>query len=314
MAVSVAPKAPAATAKVNRRSKGGGMAIAQRRAGLLFVTPYILFFLLLQLAAFAFAIWVSFHHYDLLALDNPFVGLRNYTRLTVNEDFLIALRNTTEYAVVVVILQTAFALLLAVLLNSKIKGRNFFRTTWYTPSVASSVVISMIFLYVYHPTGLLNSILGLVGIHTTEAYLQSTTWALPAIMFMNIWTTAPTFMLMFLAALQDIPQEVYEAASVDGASPARRLFSITIPLLRPVIFLVVSLGIIGGFQVFDQMFIMTAGGPLESTLSVSLLIYNNLFKDTGTVGVACAQAVVLGIIIFLLTMVSRRVIDTKIEY
>src|SRR3989475_4441174 len=129
MAVSVAPKASAAAAKVSRRSKGGGMAIAQRRAGLLFVTPYILFFLLLQLAAFSFAIWVSFHHYDLLALDNPFVGLRNYARLTVNEDFLIALRNTTEYAVVVVILQTAFALLLAALSHSIIIWRNFFPTT-----------------------------------------------------------------------------------------------------------------------------------------------------------------------------------------
>src|SRR5207244_1981628 len=116
------------------------------------------------------------------------------------------------------------------------------------------------------------------------------------------------------AALAYLPREAYEAPAVDGASPARRLFSITIPLLRPVIFLVVSLGIIGGFQVFDQMFIMTAGGPLESTLSVSLLIYNNLFKDTGTVGVACAQAVVLGIIIFLLTVVSRRVIHTKVEF
>src|SRR5207245_10085416 len=271
MAVSVAPKAPAATAKVNRRSKGGGMAIAQRRAGLLFVTPYILFFLLLQLAAFAFAIWVSFHHYGLLALDNPFVGLRNYTRLTVNEDFLIALRNTTEYAVVVVVLRTAFALFLAVLLNSKITGRNFFRTTWYTPSVASSVVISMIFLYVYHPTGLLNSILGLVGIHTTEAYLQSTTWALPAIMFLNVWTTAPTFMLMFLAALQDIPKEIYEASMVDGASAVRTFFSITVPLLRPIIFLVVSLGIIAAFQIFDEAFIITKAGPLQATLTVALL-------------------------------------------
>src|SRR6266550_7708358 len=271
MAVSVAPKASAATAKVSRRSKGGGMAIAQRRAGLLFVAPYILFFLILQLAALAFAIWVSFHHYDLLALDNPFVGLRNYARLTINQDFLIAMRNTTEYAIVVVILQTIFALLLAVLLDSKIKGRNFFRSTWYTPSIASSVVISMIFLYVYHPTGLLNSILGLVGIHTTEAYLQSTTWALPAIMFLNIWTTAPTF-------------------------------------------LVVSLGIIGAFQIFDQAFIMTKGGPLKATLTVALLIYDNLFVDTGAVGVACAEAIVLGIIIFALTLISRRVIDTKIEY
>lgn len=314
MAVSVAPKAPAATAKGSRRSKRGGMAIAERRAGLLFVSPYLIYFLILQFGALIFAIWVSFHHYDLLAIDNPFVGLRNYARLTVNEDFLIAMRNTTEYAVVVVILQTVFALLLAVLLDSKIKGRNFFRSTWYTPSIASSVVISMIFLYVYHPTGLLNSILGLVGIHTTEAYLESTTWALPALMFLAIWTTAPTFMLMFLAALQDIPKEVYEAAAVDGASGARKLFSITIPLLRPIIFLVVSLGIIGSFQVFDQMFIMTSGGPLKATLSVALLIYDNLFKDTGTVGVACAEAIVLGLIIFALTLISRRVIDTRIEY
>lgn len=314
MAVSVASKAPAATANGGRRQKRGGMAIAERRAGLLFVSPYLVYFLILQLGALVFAIWVSFHHYDLLAIDNPFVGLRNYARLASNEDFLIAMRNTTEYAVVVVILQTVFALLLAVLLDSKIKGRNFFRSTWYTPSIASSVVISMIFLYVYHPTGLLNSMLGLVGIHTTEAYLTSTTWALPAIMFLNVWTTAPTFMLMFLAALQDIPKEIYEASAVDGASAARRLFSITIPLLRPVIFLVVSLGIIGCFQVFDQMFIMTSGGPLKATLSVALLIYDNLFKDTGTVGVACAEAIVLGLIIFALTLISRRVIDTKIEY
>jgi len=314
MAVSVAPQAPAATAKGSRRSKRGGMAIAERRAGLLFVTPYLIYFVILQLGALIFAFWVSFHHYDLLAVDNPFVGLRNYARLPANQDFLIAMRNTTEYAVVVVILQTVFALLLAVLLDSKIKGRNFFRSTWYTPSIASSVVISMIFLYVYHPTGLLNSILGLVGIHTTEAYLESTTWALPALMFLAIWTTAPTFMLMFLAALQDIPKEVYEAAAVDGASPVRKLFSITIPLLRPIIFLVVSLGIIGTFQVFDQMFIMTSGGPLKATLSVALLIYDNLFKDTGTVGVACAEAIVLGVVIFALTLISRRVIDTRIEY
>jgi ABC-type sugar transport system permease subunit len=314
MATQVAPQAPAVTAKIKPRFKGGGMAVGQRRAGLLFVAPYFVFFLILQFAALVFAFWVSFHHYDLLALDNPFVGLRNYTRLTINADFLIAMRNTTEYAIVVVILQTIFALLLAVLLDSKIKGRNFFRSTWYTPSIASSVVISMIFLYVYHPTGLLNSILGLVGIHTTEAYLQSTTWALPAIMFLNIWTTAPTFMLMFLAALQDIPKEIYEASAVDGASSARKLFSITIPLLRPIIFLVVSLGIIGCFQIFDQAFIMTHGGPLKATLTVALLIYQNLFQDQGTVGVACAEAIVLGVIIFALTLISRRFIDTKIEY
>src|SRR5437879_5406333 len=111
MAVSVAPKAPAATAKVGRRPKRGGMAIAERRAGLLFVTPYLIYFLILQAGALVFAFWVSFHHYDILAIDNPFVGLRNYARLAANQDFLIAMRNTTEFAVVVVIVQTTFALL-----------------------------------------------------------------------------------------------------------------------------------------------------------------------------------------------------------
>jgi multiple sugar transport system permease protein len=133
-------------------------------------------------------------------------------------------------------------------------------------------------------------------------------------MGLNIWTTAPTFMLMFLAGLQDIPKEVYEAAQVDGAGFFKSIFNITLPLLRPVIFLVVALGIIGAFQVFDQVYIMTEGGPLKSTLSVAYLIYQNLFKDTGTVGIACAQAVVLGIVIFALTLISRRIIDVKIEY
>jgi multiple sugar transport system permease protein len=315
MAISTAPTAPAVTAVPKRgKPKAGLIAASQRRAGYLMVLPYVIFFIIMQFGALAFAIWVSFHHYDLLAVDNPFVGLRNYLRLPSNELFLISLRNTTEYAVVVVIVQTAFALLLAVLLDSKIRGRNFFRSTWYTPSIASSVVISMIFLWVYHPTGLLNDLLGLIGIHTTEAYLTDTRFALLAIMGLNIWTTAPTFMLMFLAGLQDIPKEVYEAAQVDGAGPIRKLFGITIPLLRPVIFLVVALGIIGSFQIFDQAFIMTKGGPLHATLTVALQVYNNLFSDTGQVGVACAMAVTLGIIIFALTIVTRRLIDVKIEY
>ena len=137
MALPYAPQAPAVTAKPSRRRRSG-LELAQRRAGLLFVAPYLAFFIILQLGMFAAAIWVSLHHYDLLALDNPFVGLRNYIRLPGNEHFMHALRNTAEYAIVVVILQTIFALLLAVLLDAKIKGRNFFRSTWYTPSIASS--------------------------------------------------------------------------------------------------------------------------------------------------------------------------------
>ncbi|MFN2519470.1 MAG: carbohydrate ABC transporter permease [Candidatus Limnocylindria bacterium] len=300
----IAQRAPA------RRS---GIQSSQMRAGLIFVSPYLLYFLIFQVGALAFAFWFSLQRYDLLALDNPFVGLRNYERLPLNEDFRKALSNTAAYAIVVTILQTIFALIMAVLLDAKIKGQSFFRSAWYTPSIASTVVISMIFLWIYHPTGLLNSLLGLVGIQG-DNWLQDTRTALPAIMGLNIWTTAPTFMVVFLAGLQEIPKEIYEAAQVDGAGGVRRFFSMTIPLLRPIIFLVVALGIIGTFQVFDQVSIMTQGGPLKATLTVAYLIYQNVFRDEGQVGVACAMAFTLGIMIYILTILSRRFLDAKIEY
>ncbi len=298
---------------VGERGKSGFHA-SQVRAGLVFVLPYVVFFLVMQAGALAFAFWFSLHRYDLLALENPFRGLANYTRLAENEDFKIALSNTAYYAVVVTIFQTIFALIMAVLLNARIRGSGFFRSTWYTPSIASTVVISMIFLWIYHPTGLLNSVLGLIGIPIQFNWLQDTRTALPALMGLNIWTTAPTFMIVFLAGLQDIPRSIYEAAEVDGAGAVRRFFSITIPLLRPIIFLVVALGIIGTFQVFDQISIMTQGGPLKSTLTVAYLIYQNVFRDEGQVGVACAMAFTLGVIIYILTIVSRRYLDAKIDY
>jgi multiple sugar transport system permease protein len=298
-----------------RASGRSGFHASQVRAGLVFVLPYVIYFLVMQAGALAFAFWISLHHWDLLALENPFRGLENYTNLPENENFVIALRNTTYYAVVVTILQTFFALIMAVLLNAKIRGSGFFRSTWYTPSVASTVVISMIFLWIYHPTGLLNSIISAVtGTQFQFTWLQDTGTALPAIMGLNIWTTAPTFMIVFLAGLQDIPRSVYEAAEVDGAGPIRRFFSITIPLLRPIIFLVVALGIIGTYQVFDQISIMTEGGPLKSTLTVAFLVYQDVFRDQGQVGVACAMAFTLGVLIYILTIVSRRFLDARIDY
>jgi multiple sugar transport system permease protein len=298
-----------------RASGRSGFHASQVRAGLVFVLPYVIYFLVMQAGALAFAFWISLHRWDLLALENPFRGLENYTNLPENENFVIALRNTTYYAVVVTTVQTIFALIMAVLLNAKIRGSGFFRSTWYTPSVASTVVISMIFLWIYHPTGLLNSIISaLTGTQFQFTWLQDTRTALPAIMGLNIWTTAPTFMIVFLAGLQDIPRSVYEAAEVDGAGPIRRFFSITIPLLRPIIFLVVALGIIGTYQVFDQISIMTEGGPLKSTLTVAFLVYQDVFRDQGQVGVACAMAFTLGVLIYILTIVSRRFLDARIDY
>jgi multiple sugar transport system permease protein len=228
-----------------------------------------------------------------------------------NADFHKALGNTLLFSVVVVFAQTWLALLMAVALNAKLTGLRFFRVAWYAPSVTASVVISLIFFWLYNQNGYINYIMvtlfGWAGFQPID-WLNSTTWALPAIMLMNTFTTAPTFMLMFLAALQDIPQDLYEAASIDGATGRRVFWSITLPLLRPIIFLVVVLGTIGTWQVFDQIYIMTDGGPLKSTTTLAFLIYRAAFRDS-EMAFASAMAFVLFVIIFVLFLIQRRVLE-----
>nr|HID13307.1 sugar ABC transporter permease [Anaerolineae bacterium] len=144
------------------------------------------------------------------------------------------------------------------------------------------------------------------------SWLTSTTWALPTIMMVNIWSTIGTMMLIFLAALQDIPTEYYEAAMIDGASRPQIFLRVTIPLLRPVIFFVVTMGLIGCFQVFDQIYVMTAGGPLDSTLTIAYLVYKAAFRSTTPrVGYASAVAFVLAVMIFISTMIQRRIIEME---
>jgi multiple sugar transport system permease protein len=213
------------------------------------------------------------------------------------------------------------------------RGQRVFRTMFYAPSVASSVVMSMIFLWLYIRGGFINSFLGTnvawlqdprglfelvlspLGIAPESRFFKgpSVTWT--ALMAMNVYTTIPTFMLMFLAALQDIPAHLYEAASIDGAGRLRKFFNITLPLLRPTIVLVVILGTISTFQVFDQVAIMTRGGPAQSTIVPTWLIYT---KTLGTetradVGVASAMAFILAFIIFAISYVQRRFIERGSE-
>jgi len=207
---------------------------------------------------------------------------------------------------------------MAVALNSKVRGLRFFRVAWYAPSVTASVVVALIFYWLYLKTGFINLLLdGLFGWagYQPQDWLNQTSTALPAIMTMNIFTTAPTFMIMFLAALQDIPKDLYEAASIDGAIGARVFWSITLPLLRPVIFLVVVLGTIGTLQVFDQIYVMTEGGPQRATLTVSFLIWKAAFKDSQVDGMAFASAMafILFVIIFVLFLIQQRFIERSSE-
>jgi len=324
--------------------------IAQRDAltAYLYISPYLFLASIFTVTIVAYAVWLSLHQSAIFDVPT-YVGMSNYVEALKDKDFHRALYNVLWYVGFVVTLQTSFAILLAVILNARFRGRQFFRTMFYAPSVTSSIVISLIFLWLYQKRGFLNYFFTRIGLdrlflaagikaqpnwlNTATGFLEiflkpfvantkalawwqrgpSIAWV--AIMAMNIFTTAPTFMIMFLAALQDIPPQLYEAAAIDGASKLRQFWSVTLPLLRPVILLVVVLGTIGTFQVFDQAFIMTAGGPLDTTLTPVLLVYQKVLgsQRTARAGYASAMAFLLGAIIFIFTFIQRRYIERGTE-
>ena len=314
-------------------------------AAYLFILPYLLVTLIFTLGVIIFAIYISFTKFDLYT-PPQWVGLENYVKaLSLKGQFVRSLVNVIWYVIIVVPLQTSLALALAILINTKVRGSQIFRTLFYGPSVASSVVITMIFWWLYLKTGYLNYFLtqlwaGFGGEWTTVEWLNnprgliqliaqafggdipsalwylrgpSVTWM--AIMFQNIFTTAPTFMLMFLAALQEIPTPLYEAASIDGANKSQQFWKITVPMLRPIILLIVVLGTIGTWQVFDQVKILTSGGPLNTTLVPVYLIYSEGIGTNGppTMGYASAMAFLLALIIFVFTFIQRRYIESGTE-
>ena len=278
----------------------------------LFLSPYLVFLLIFIAGAVVLAVYYSFTSYDLLS-DPVLIGLKNYQKAMSDESFLHALRNVATYTVVVVPVQTAIALVMAAILDQKLPFRRFFRIAWYLPCVASSVVTTLIFMWLFLPDGFINYTANLFGIPLRINWLGEEATALPAIMFMNIWATAATLMLIFLAALQDIPGPIYEAANLDGAGPVRQFFQITVPLMRPAIFLVVVLGTIGCFQLFDQVKIATNGGPNESTLTVTYLLWREGFRDLN-MGYASALGVILFVVIFTVTLVQRKYLDVRPDY
>jgi multiple sugar transport system permease protein len=309
------------------------MAREDAMAGWLFVLPAIVIFGTFIFWPIIQVFWLSFHEWSVITPEKPFVGLANYRDLFSDGDFHIALRNTLWFAIGVVPTQTALGLILAVLANQKIRGRGFVRTAFYFPSISSSVVISIIFLWLYSQRGLINVVLrqfgfptprppwlanpkgvvemllNSVGIDNVSMWLAGPSVALLSIMMMNIWTTMGTMMVVFLAGLQDIPSDVYEAAAMDGASRRRQFLDITVPLLRPVVFFVLTLGFIGTFQVFDQIYVMTDGGPAKSTITLGYLVYQEGFGNFA-MGYAAAIAVVLFAMIMSIYLAQRRVMGS----
>ncbi len=331
-------------------------------AGWLFIAPTILIFSVFIIIPIIAAVYFSLTDWNGISppADATFIGLSNYKTILVEPgirqtDFFTALKNTTYFALGVVPMQTIFSLLLAVIVNQAfLRFKGFFRTTYYFPSITSSVAISLMFLFFYQKSGLVNQILDVLTfgawqpiawmadprglfhivlswfgltIMTAPDFLTQTrmfgvtlwSWisgpsvALMAIMFMNTWTTIGTMMIIFLAALQDIPGFVYEAAQIDGASAWVQFRRITVPMLRPTLFFVITLGLIGTYQVFDQIYVMSSGGPAKTTLTVAFLVYRNGFSNS-QMGLGAAIAILLFIIIFALTMIQRRITGSEAEY
>jgi multiple sugar transport system permease protein len=195
---------------------------------------------------------------------------------------------------------------LAVTLNSGIRGKGWWRVIYFMPTVTSSAVLTLIFMWIYNTNGLLNTVLAFLHLPTYN-WLGDPAVALKGIMIMNIWSSAPLFMVIYLAALQDIPRSVYEAAEIDGANGWQKFIRITLPILKPVTFFVVTMGVIGTFQLFDQSYIFSNGngGPNNSTLTVVLLIYQSVFRNL-QLGYGAAIAFLLAAVIITVTLLQRQ--------
>ena len=284
----------------------------QALEGYLFISPWIIGFILFTAGPIVASFVLSFFRWSLIRPPR-LIWLDNYIEIFTRDPlFWQSLKVTLTYVVVAVPLQLGFALLLAILLNQKVRLIPLFRTIFYLPSQVSSVAVAVIFLWIYHPElGLINELLRRVGIQG-PAWLISERWALPALIFMSLWSVGGA-MIILLAGLQDIPQHLYEAAALDGAGEIAKFRHITLPMLSPVLFFNLVLGIIAGFQYFAQAYVMTQGGPLNATLFYALYLYLNAFNFL-KMGYAAALAWILFLIIIVVTIWQVRLARRWVYY
>lgn len=334
--------------------RGGSPSRNQGRAGWMFVAPSLIIILLFLILPVIASLWVSVSDWSGKGspLSANFVGFRNYDALLGKEGLSqknmgTAYRNIFYYVLLVVPLQTVLALVLALVLNRRrLRGKGFFRTTFYFPSVTSSVAIALVFMFMFQASGAINAILawfgingpnwfadprgvghlllGAVGVDTAPGWLSAhkflsvTFWdwlsgpsiAMCTIIVLAIWTTGGTFMLMFLAALQDIPEDMMEAAKVDGASDWQAFRRVVVPALKPTFFLVITLGLIGSWQMFDQVFIISQGSPQNTTMTPAFLSYQTSFTN-GKWGQGAAISFILFAVIIVFSLVQRLVMRDR---
>jgi len=279
------------------------------KSGYLMVIPYIISFLMFIAFPIVFSFILIFHKWNIVT-PMEWVGLGNFIRLFHDIQFFKAITNTLIFLLIHIPLQIIVALLLAVFLNRKIKFRGLFRSIYFLPVVVSGVVITILWQQLYSfETGLLNNLLNTIGLNKIP-WLTSPNWAMPSIAIMATWKNVGLYIILFLVGLQGVPNYMYEAADIDGAKDYQKFFYITLPALNSTIVLVVILSTIGGFSLFIEPFVMTGGGPMSSTLSAILYIYNQAFYF-GHMGYAATLGFFFAFIILLVVLIQKKFIERK---
>jgi multiple sugar transport system permease protein len=309
-----APRRGAQKLKPKRR-KNVFRRMREEWSAYLMQSPGLLLFAVFVVFSISFSVYISFHRWDILNPAKPYVGLENYRTLVHDDTFKKSLYNTFIYTLFSVPLTMVGGLLIALLLNQSIRGRGLFRTIFFIPVITPIVIAALIWKWVYdYDYGLANYYLEKLHIiGHPQLWLANPDLALPSVIAMTVWKGMGFAMVIYLAGLQSIPEEYYEAAKVDGAGPLHRLRYITIPLLAPTSFFLLVIGIIGAFQVFTEIYIMTGGGPLSATSTIVWYLWTMGFKNF-QMGYATAIAYALFAIIFVFTCIQVRFLYREAEY
>ncbi len=278
---------------------------------ILFLLPWLISFAVFSAYPLVFSVYTSFTNYSGINPRSEFVGLSNYTRAFKDPVFLKAISNTFNFVFITVPITTVISFILAILLTSGVKFKRIFQAGYFLPSVISMVVISMIWLYIYSATGPLNLFLKALGFNvSTSSWLASAKTALGSIMVMDIWSALGYYTVLFIAGLQSIPIQLYEAARIDGATKWQMVSRITLPLLKPTILFVIAINSIRSFQIFTEIFTLTGGGPANSTQTIVHYLYDVSFRKF-EMGYGSAIAYILFLIIMSVTFVQRKLLRSE---
>ena len=282
---------------------------AGANAGYLLSSPYVVFFLLFVAYPLVFSVILMFHRWNVVT-PMEWIGLKNFERLLADPLFFKSVGNTLRFLLIQIPLQIVVALSFALLLDTRINFRSFFRTVYFLPVVVSGVVVTILWQQLYSfDSGLLNRLLVNLGISKIP-WLVSPDVAMPSIAIMSTWKNVGIYIVMFLVGLQNIPRELYESASIDGATTMSKFFRITLPLLNPTVVVVLVLSTIGGFSLFIEPYVLTGGGPAQSTLSTVLYVYNQAFYFSH-MGYAATLGFVFALVILGVVLLQKRVVETE---